>query len=88
MKIVKLEIRKRETYDSQYPGEIVGLIEMTSENGKVEVKLSNKTVAEIFSLCRNDVKEISLKNAKEAATSCDSAAHEIKMLIENQELED
>ena len=91
MKIVKLEIKRRDSYekfgtnDHKSP---IGVVEMIGENGEVSVVLSHKTVGQIFQLCREDIKSISLRNAKDAAVSADSATHEINMLIENQELED
>ena len=34
MKIVSLEIKKRENYDSEYPNEIVGVVQITGESSR------------------------------------------------------
>jgi len=39
MEIVKVEIRKRKSYEN-YPNEIAGIVQLNSENGWQEVKLS------------------------------------------------
>lgn len=51
MKIVALRIEKREAYASEYPNEIVGVVQILGSTGKMEVLLKPKTVANIFRLC-------------------------------------
>ena len=88
MKIEKLEIRKFSSYEGEYGEGVFGIIQLTGEMGKIETKLSHKTVGEIFRLCREDVASIALRNAKEAPLACDDAADEVTLKLENQEIED
>ena len=39
MKILSLEIKKRESYDSEYPNEIVGVVQIIGETGKMVLHL-------------------------------------------------
>lgn len=82
MKILSLEIKKRESYDREYPNEIVGVVQITGETGKMEVRLFPKTVADIFRLCKEDVQKVANYNASQAATACENAAGTIEMQIE------
>jgi len=82
MKVVSLKIEKRENYDSDYPNEIVGVVQITGESGKMEVRLFPKTVAEIFRLCKEDVQRVATYNASQAADACENAAGTIEMQIE------
>lgn len=86
MKIVALEINKRQQYDREYPNEIVGVVQITGETGKMEVRLSPKTVAEIFRLCKEDVQRVAKYNAAQAATACDTIADTMDLQISNGEL--
>jgi hypothetical protein len=86
MKVISLKINKRENYDSEYPNEIVGVVQISGETGKMEVRLSPKTVGDIFRLCRQDVDKVAKYNATQAATACDTAADNMDLQIANQEL--
>jgi hypothetical protein len=83
MKIVALEIKKRESYDSEYPNEIVGVVQIVGETGKMEVRLFPKTVAEIFRLCKGDVQKVADYNASQASVACENAAGTIEVQIES-----
>ena len=86
MKVLSLEIKKRENYDSEYPNEIVGVVQITGETGKMEVRLFPKTVAAIFRLCKEDVQRVANYNASQAAEACENAADKMDLHIENSEL--
>jgi hypothetical protein len=86
MKIVALEIKKRENYDSEYPNEIVGVVQIVGETGKMEVRLFPKTVAEIFRLCKVDVQRVADYNAAQASAACDTIADTMDLQISNGEL--
>jgi hypothetical protein len=83
MKIIALEIKKRQPYDSEYPSEMVGVVQIAGSTGKMEVRLSPKTVAEIFRMCRSDVQKIADYNATQASAACDTAADNMMLQIEN-----
>lgn len=86
MKVVKLEIRKHDQYNDDYKDEIVGMVQIMGETGKMEVRLHPGTVAKIFRLCKDDVQRVANYNASQAAPSCENMACEIELKIENQEL--
>ena len=86
MKVVSLNIRKRDNYDSNYPNEIVGIVQIEGETGKMEVRLFPKTVAEIFRMCKNDVERVAGYNAQQAPAACSNTADEIELQVENNEL--
>jgi len=86
MKILSLEIKKRENYDSEYPNEIVGVVQLVGATGKMEVRLFPKTIATIFRLCKADVQKVADYNAMQASDACDEAADMLDLQIENSEL--
>ena len=86
MKVVALEIKKRENYDSEYPNEIVGVVQITGETGKMEVRLRPKTVAEIFRMCKADVQMVANYNANQASLACENVAGTIELQVENNDL--
>jgi len=86
VKVVSLKIEQRAAYDSEYPNEIVGVVQITGETGKMEVRLFPKTVAEIFRLCKSDVQRVATYNASQASDACENAAGTIEMQIEGGSL--
>jgi hypothetical protein len=86
MKVISLEIKKRESYDSDYPNEVVGVVRITGETGKMEVRLFPKTVAQIFRLCKEDVQKVANFNAQQASDACENAADTIELQVENGDL--
>ena len=85
MKIIALEIKKRQPYDSEYPSEMVGVVQIAGSTGKMEVRLSPKTVAEIFRMCRSDIQKIADYNATQASAACDTAADTMMLQLENDD---
>jgi hypothetical protein len=86
MKILSLEIKKRDRYDAEYPNEIVGVVQIIGETGKMEVRLFPKTVAEIFRMCKDDVQKVANYNASQAYVACETSADTIMLQIGNNEL--
>jgi hypothetical protein len=86
MKFVALEINKRANYDHEYPNEIVGVVQMSGETGKLEVRLCPRTVAEIIRLCKTDVQRVADYNSSQATLACENAAGTIEMQVESGEL--
>jgi len=86
MKVIHLEIKKRESYDSEYPNEIVGVVRIVGDTGKMEVRLFPKTVAEIFRLCKEDVQRVANYNASQASQACDDVADTMDLQISNNDL--
>jgi len=86
MKVIKLEIRKHDQYNDDYKDEIVGMVQIVGETGKMEVRLHPTTVAKIFRMCREDVQRVADYNASQASSACDNMAGSIDLQIENKEL--
>ena len=86
MKVVKLEIRKHDQYNDDYRDEIVGMVQIMGETGKMEVRLHPSTVAQIFRLCKGDVQRVADYNASQASAACDSISGSIELQLENNDL--
>ncbi len=80
MKVENLNIRRRESYDTDYPNMLVGIVQLGGHNGKMEVKLSNATVSSIFSLIKKDVEKTAQQNSLMAGDAIDDAANEAPLL--------
>jgi hypothetical protein len=70
MQIVKVEIRKHGSYED-YPNQIAGIVQLQSDQGKQEVKLSASVVSAIFAVLKNDL----IANSKALADQVESAAN-------------
>lgn len=86
MKVIKLEISKRQNYDDHYPNEIVGTVQIVGDTGKMEVRLHPATISKIYRLCKEDVQRVADYNASQATIACDNVAATIDLQIENEEL--
>ena len=86
MKVVKLEIRKQDQYGDEYKDEIVGMVQISGETGKMEVRLHPLTVSKIFKLCKEDVQRVADYNASQASLACDNISGVIELQVENQDL--
>lgn len=80
MKVNNLVIERKASYDEDYPNMLVGLVQISGENGKMEVKLSNKVVGEIFALIKTDVQRVADYNASQATHAIDEAEAEAPLL--------
>lgn len=80
MKIKNLRIERKESYDPDYPNQLVGLVQIAGEHGKMEVKLSSACVADIFALIKSDVVRVSKYNAEQSGQAVDEAEGELKLL--------
>lgn len=80
MKVENLMIDRRPSYDDDYPNMLVGVVQIRGEHGKMEVKLSNKTVSQIFALIRSDVQKTADYNASQAGEAIEQAENEMPML--------
>ena len=87
MEIVKVEIRKHSSYED-YPNEIAGIVQLKSENGKQEVKLSALVVSQIFGLLKNDLVQRAKALSNEVEGAADNAIYapllESNAVIEHQ----
>ena len=82
MKVKNLIIERKETYDADYPNQLVGLVQIQGEHGKMEVKLSSAVVSQIFALIKDDVQRVAKYNSSQSGHAIEEAEGEVK-LIEN-----
>ena len=80
MKVENLVIERRPSYDNDYPSLLVGLVQIQGLHGKMEVKLSNRTVSQIFSLIKSDVQKTAEYNASQVSDAIEEAENEMPML--------
>jgi hypothetical protein len=85
MKVVALEIKKRESYE-EYANEFVGVVQIVGGTGKMEVRLSPRTVLEIFKMCVSDVQRVADYNASQATIAVKDISDSILLSIENKEI--
>ena len=81
MKVENLIIERKPSYADDYPNMLVGLVQIQGLRGKMEVKLSNKAVSQIFALIKDDVQKTAEYNASQAAEAVSEAENE-QLLIE------
>lgn len=86
MKVIKLEIRRHDQYNDEYKDEIVGMVQITGETGKMEVRLHPATVSKIFKMCKDDVQRVANYNSSQAANACDNIADTIMLEADNGDL--
>ncbi len=80
MKVENLVIDRKPSYDNDYPNMLVGIVQIQGLHGKMEVKLSNKTVSQIFSLIKEDVQKTATYNANQVGDAIDEAENETPLL--------
>jgi hypothetical protein len=76
MKVENLIIERKPNYDTDYPNQLVGLVQIKGEHGKMEVKLSNDVVGKIFALIRDDVQRVANYNSSQSGFAVDEVAAE------------
>ena len=86
MKVISLNISKRENYDSEYPNEIVGTVQLSGDTGKMEIRLPPSVVCEIFKMCRESAQSVANANASQVSSAIDNEASNIALLAENGDL--
>ena len=80
MKVKNLSIERKESYDSDYPSQLVGLVQIQGEHGKMEVKLSNSVISKIFALIKDDVQRVADYNASQSGHAIEEAEGEVKLI--------
>lgn len=82
MKVEVLNIERRQSYDTDYPNMLVGIVQMKGAHGKIETKLSNETVSKIFQLVKKDVQQAAKYNAEQVNHAIDEAKNEPLLIAE------
>lgn len=63
MRVETLTVERRPSYDSEYPNQLVGLVELKGTNGSQKIKLSNESLSKIFKVIAEDVQRTAVENA-------------------------
>jgi hypothetical protein len=63
MRVESLTVERRPSYDSEYPSQLVGLVELKGLNGSQKIKLSNESLSKIFKVIADDVQRTAVENA-------------------------
>lgn len=89
MRIKSLQIERRPSYDSEYPNQLVGIVEFTSQSGGQTIRLSNGALSRIFGVISAEVQETARSNAAMTRRGIDDAINEPLLLeTSNIQLED
>ena len=81
MQIKSLEIARRPPYDSDYPHQLVGTVELCGPNGAMKVILSPGALSRIFGIISAEVQETARANAVAARRGMEDAMNEPLALI-------
>ena len=80
MQVKNLIIERKPSYSEEYPNQLVGLVQIQGEHGKMEVKLSSKVVACIFDIIEEDVLRVAKYNASQSGEAVQEASGELKLI--------
>jgi len=83
MRVENLVIERKGSYDTDYPNQLVGLVQIKGEHGKMEVKLSSLVVGQIFGLIKKDVQKVADYNSSQASDAVSEAENEMPLLEKN-----
>lgn len=83
MQVINLNIERRPSYDHDWPNQLVGIAQLQGPHGKLEVKLSPSTVANIFELIKKDAQRVADYNASQVGQAIEDAQGEQKLLTQN-----
>ena len=76
MKVENLVIERKASYDNDYPNQLVGLVQVKGEHGKMEVKMSSTVVGKIFALVKEDVERVAKYNSSQVGQAVEEASGE------------
>ena len=76
MQIKSLEINRRPSYDSDYPNQLVGMVELTSPHGEMKIVLSPGALSRIFGVIAAEVQDTARTNANATRRCMEDAMNE------------
>lgn len=76
MQIKSLEISRRPSYDSAYPNQLVGTVELVGPHGARKVKLSPGAFSRIFGVIAAEVQDTARANANATRRCMEDAMNE------------
>ena len=76
MQIKSLDISRRPSYDSDYPNQLVGTVELVGTNGAMKLVLSHGALSRIFGVIATEVQDTARANANATRRGMEDAIHE------------
>lgn len=76
MQIKSLDISRRPSYDSDYPNQLVGTVELVGTNGAMKIVLSPNALSRVFGVIAAEVQDTARANANATRRCMEDAIHE------------
>ena len=76
MQIKSLDISRRPSYDSDYPNQLVGTVELVGPHGAMKIVLSPGALSRIFGVIAAEVQDTARANANATRRCMEDAIHE------------
>ena len=76
MQIKSLDIARRPSYDSDYPNQLVGTVELVGTNGAMKIVLSPGALSRVFGVIATEVQDTARANANATRRCMEDAIHE------------
>ena len=76
MQIKSLDISRRPSYDSDYPNQLVGTVELVGPHGAMKIVLSPGTLSCIFGVIAAEVQDTARANANAVRRGVEDAMNE------------
>ena len=85
MQIKSLDISRRPSYDSDYPNQLVGTVELVGPNGAMKLVLSPGALSRIFGVIAAEVQDTARANANATRRCMEDVIHE-PLVLEAQNI--
>jgi len=76
MQIKSLEINRRPSYDSEYPNQLIGTVELVGPNGAMKIVLSPGALSRVFGVIAAEVQDTARTNANAVRRGMEDAMNE------------
>ena len=76
MQIKSLEINRRPSYDSEYPNQLIGTVELVGPNGAMKIVLSPGALSRVFGVISAEVQDTARTNANAVRRGMEDAMNE------------
>ena len=76
MQIKSLDIARRPSYDSAYPNQLVGMVELVGPNGAMKIVLSPGALSRVFGVIAAEVQDTARANANAVRRGMEDAMNE------------
>ena len=83
MQVESLSVERRQSYDSEFPNQLVGMVELKGPNGSQKIRLSNGALSRIFNVIAQEVSGTAARNASDVGRGMQNAVDE-PLMIESQ----